>query len=159
MELRAIGIVLRGASIAYRRWLAKSSELPWLGELSQFHYFDHFRMASEGGSTCIHRAYIKLSIVLALTSVTLFTTSVFGQSPATRPNSTDKGIAAQGSRLGNPENKVAASEPKPGSAENKVAADEPKPKDLQSEVDAMKAENAAGSRTASQDGGAAEDTA
>ena len=42
----------------------------------------------------IHRAYIKLSVVLALTSVALFTTSAFGQSPATGPNSTDKGIAA-----------------------------------------------------------------
>ncbi len=38
---------------------------------------------------------------------------------------------------------VTASEPKPGSSENKVAADEPKRKDLQSEVEAMKAENAA----------------
>ena len=92
----------------------------------------------------IHRAYIKLSVALALTSVALFTTSAFGQSPATRPNSTDKGIAAaQESRSGNPENKVAASEPKPGSAENKVAADEPKPKDLKDEIDAVKAENAA----------------
>ena len=92
----------------------------------------------------ITRAYIKLSVVLALTSVALFTTSAFGQSPATRPNSTDKGIAAaQESRSGNPENKVAASEPKPGSAENKVAADEPKPKDLKDEIEAVKAENAA----------------
>lgn len=91
----------------------------------------------------ISRAHIRLLFALALTSVTLFTTSASGQSPATRPNSTDKGIAAaQGSRLGNPENKVAASEPKPRSAENKVAADEPKPNDLKSEIEALKAENA-----------------
>ena len=68
----------------------------------------------------VHREYIKLSIVLALTSVVLSSISAFGQSPAI--NSTDKRIAA---------------------AEKKVAADEPKPKDLQSEVEAMKAENAA----------------
>lgn len=85
----------------------------------------------------ISRAYIKLSFALTLTSVTLFTTSASGQSPATRPNSTDKGITAA------EENKGAASEPKPGSGENKVAADEPKPKDLQTEIEAVKAENAA----------------
>lgn len=50
----------------------------------------------------------------------LSSVSAFGQSPAI--NSTDKRIAA---------------------AEKRVAADEPKPKDLQSEVEAMKAENAA----------------
>jgi hypothetical protein len=92
----------------------------------------------------VHRAYIKLSIALAVMSVTLFTTSASGQSPATRPNSTDKGIAtAQASQLGNPENKVAASEPKPSSAENKAEAEEPKPNDMQSEIEAVKAENAA----------------
>ena len=68
----------------------------------------------------VHREYIKLSIVLAFTSVALFSISAFGQSPAI--NSTDKRITV---------------------AEKKVAADEPKPKDLQSEVEAMKAENAA----------------
>ena len=62
----------------------------------------------------VHRAWIKLLVVSALTSVVLFTTSAFGQAPAIRPNST----------------------------ENRIAADEPKPKDLQSEVDAVKAENA-----------------
>ncbi len=68
----------------------------------------------------VHREYIKFQIVLALTSVALFSISAFGQSPAI--NSTDKRIAV---------------------AEKKVTADEPKPKDLQSEVEAMKAENAA----------------
>ena len=93
----------------------------------------------------IPRAYIKLSVAMALTSVTLvalFTTSASGQSPETRPNNSEKRIAAaQGFQLGNPENKVAASEPRPSPAENK-AADDPKPKDLQSEIEAVKAENA-----------------
>jgi hypothetical protein len=49
----------------------------------------------------IHRAFIKISFALALTSVTLLMTSASGQSPATRPNNTDKGIApAQEPRLG-----------------------------------------------------------
>ena len=83
---------------------------------------DRFKMG-------VHRAYTRISIVLVLTSVMLFTTSVSGQSPSIKPNSAGKGVpAAQGLQLGNPE--------------NKVAVDEPKPKDLQSEVDAMKAENA-----------------
>src|SRR6185503_5853771 len=91
-----------------------------------------------------NRGYIKVSIALALTSVTLFTISASGQSQAAQPNSADKGpVAAQGSRSGNAENKVAASEPKPGSAENKAAPEEPKPNDLQSEITAVKAENAA----------------
>jgi hypothetical protein len=86
---------------------------------------------------------IKLSVALALTSVTLFTTSAFGQSPASKPNSTDSTtIAAQGSRLGNTENKIASSEPRPVSAENKVAADEPRSKDLKDEIEGVKAENA-----------------
>ena len=60
----------------------------------------------------IHRAYLKLSVVLALTSVALFTTSASAQSPANKTNSTDKGIAAaQEPRLGNPENKATAAEP------------------------------------------------
>src|SRR6185436_11928578 len=51
-------------------------------------------------------AYIKLSIALASMSVALFTTSAFGQSPATTSNSRDKGIAvAQGPKSGNQENK------------------------------------------------------
>ncbi|HEU4766899.1 MAG TPA: hypothetical protein VFS77_05975, partial [Pyrinomonadaceae bacterium] len=58
--------------------------------------------------------------ILALTSVALFSISAFGQSPAI--NSVDKRITV---------------------AEKKVAADEPKSKDLQSEVETMKAENAA----------------
>ena len=90
------------------------------------------------------RAYTKLSVALALTSVMLITTSVSGQSPATRPNSTDQGIAAaHASILENPEKKVAASESKPGSAEKKVATDEPNPTELKSEIEAVKAENAA----------------
>src|SRR5688572_15110218 len=63
----------------------------------------------------VHRARIKLLIVSTLTSVVLFATSAFGQSPAIRPTS----------------------------IENRIAAGEPKPKDLQSEVEAVKADNAA----------------
>ena len=90
----------------------------------------------------VHRAYLKL-LILALTSVALFTTSASGQSPVTKP-STDKGIAAaQEPRLGNLENKVAGSEPKAGSAENKAVAEKPKADELKEEIDAVKAENAA----------------
>jgi hypothetical protein len=74
----------------------------------------------------IPSAFIKASVALALTSVTVFTTSASGQSPATAPNSA-----------------VAVSEPKPGSTENRVAAEDRKPKGLEGEIEAMKAENAA----------------
>jgi hypothetical protein len=88
----------------------------------------------------INRAYIKLSVALALS---WFTTSAFGQSPATRPNSPEKGIAAatQEPRLGNSENKVTTAEPKPGT-ENKVASDEPRKTKLQNEIESVRAENA-----------------
>lgn len=70
----------------------------------------------------VHSAYTKFAIVFALTLAALFTTSVSGQSPAIKPNSTDKGIAAaQGPSVG---------------------ANESKSKDLQTEVETIKAENA-----------------
>ena len=76
-------------------------------------------------------AYIKLSVALVLTSIGLFTSSASGQSPATRPNTTDKEIAAaHASRLGNPEDKVAISEPKSAGEDNKDVAKKPKSKDL-----------------------------
>jgi hypothetical protein len=91
----------------------------------------------------ISRAYLKPSFALVLASVTLFTSSAFGQSAATGPNSTDKPtVVAQGSQVGNADNRVAPSEPKPGSVNNKVVADEPKSKDLKDEIEAVKAENA-----------------
>jgi hypothetical protein len=77
-----------------------------------------------------HRPYIKLSLVLALTSVALFTTSVSAQSPTTKPDGSDKEIAA-------------AQEPNAGSAENKVAAETPHQDDQNDEIEAVKAENAA----------------
>jgi hypothetical protein len=92
------------------------------------------------------RTHLKLSIMLALASLAFFTTSAAGQSPANKPNSTEKGIAAatQEPRLGSSENKVAAAEPNASSAENKVAAaDKSKGDDLKDEIDAVKAENAA----------------
>jgi hypothetical protein len=72
---------------------------------------------------------MNLVVALALTSVTLFASSAFGQSPATRPDSRQKEVTPE--------------EPKPNRPENKVAADEPRPTDLKSDVEAMKAENAA----------------
>lgn len=76
------------------------------------------------------RAYVRLSIVLAFTSVTLFMPSVYGQSPATRAGSSDNKVAAaQGPRISNPE--------------KKVVAEGSRPSDLENEVAAMKAENAA----------------
>ena len=63
-------------------------------------------MASGGRfNVSIPRAFIKASVALALTSVTFFTTSASGQSPAAPPNST-----------------VAVSEPKPGSADDSTSA-------------------------------------
>ena len=78
----------------------------------------------------VNRASVTLTATLALTAVTLFTTSANGQSTTTRSVSSDKdAVAAQGSRLGDQENKVIDEAPKRG--------------DLESEVSAMKAENAA----------------
>ena len=74
-----------------------------------------------------HRMYVKYLVTLALTSVTLFASSVFGQTPETRADSRPT--------------EVAAVDPKPGKPENKVAADEPKPNDLKDDVAAIKAEN------------------
>ena len=69
----------------------------------------------------VHRA-IKLTVTLALTAVTLLTTSASGQSTTTRPGNSDKvTFAAQGPRLGNQEKKVAAEAPKPGDIESQVA--------------------------------------
>src|SRR4051812_6239382 len=68
-----------------------------------------------------YQMYIKLLVALALTSVTLFASSAFGQSPATQ-------TAIRRAE-------AAAEEPKPGGPENKVAAED--------DVAALKAENAA----------------
>jgi hypothetical protein len=75
------------------------------------------------------RAYIRLSIALAFASVTLFTTPAHGQSPASRPSSSDNDVAAaQGPRLSSPEKKVGQG---------------PRASDLENDVAAVKAENAA----------------
>ena len=74
------------------------------------------------------RAYVRLSVALALASVTFFTTSAYGQSPARRGPDNEV-VAAQGPRLNNPE--------------KKVVVDDPRPVDLEKEVAAVKAENAA----------------
>jgi len=91
------------------------------------------------------RAYIKLSVVLALTSVALFTTSASAQSPATKPNGSDKGTAAaQEPGVGNRDNKTPAAEPNAGSAEkNQAVAEKPERDDPRDDIEAVKAENAA----------------
>jgi hypothetical protein len=84
-------------------------------------------MASGGQlHVSLRRAFIRASVALAFTSVICFATSPSGQSPVTRPNSTD-----------------AVSKPEPNSAEDRVAAQDSKLKDQQSEIDAVKAENCA----------------
>jgi hypothetical protein len=75
------------------------------------------------------RAYVRLSIAVAYTSVTLFMTSAYGQSPAPPANPNSNIAAAQGPSLSRPEKKVVAE----GRRED----------DLENEVAAMKAENAA----------------
>jgi hypothetical protein len=78
----------------------------------------------------VHRASIRLTLTLALTSVTLFVISANGQSTTSRPVNLDKEtVTVEGARLVNPE--------------NKVATDAAKPNDLESQIAAMKAENAA----------------
>ena len=66
------------------------------------------------------RAFIKLSLAAALTSVTVFAAYAAAQSPSTQPNGTEERLAgAQQSRPENPKNKGTASEPTPGDAEKK----------------------------------------
>jgi hypothetical protein len=78
----------------------------------------------------IRGAYIRLSVALALTSVTLFMTSAYGQSPAHTPGSQgNKAAATQVSQLG-----------KPG---NSFLVQKPRPTDLEAEVATVKADNAA----------------
>ena len=79
-----------------------------------------------------HCAHIKLAAALMLTTVAMFlgfTGSVFGQTSDNKPK------------------QVAAAEPKPTNPDNKISpADsrsDSRPKDLQSEVESLKAENAA----------------
>jgi hypothetical protein len=75
------------------------------------------------------RAYVRLAIALVFTSITLFTTSVYGQSPSKRANPNNRIAATQGPSSSNPE--------------KTVAADGSKPSDLENDVAAVKAENAA----------------
>jgi len=78
----------------------------------------------------MRKSSVSLKVALALTAVTLFTTSAGGQSTTTRPSNSDKEtISAQGLDS--------------GKGEKKVAAEAPKPSDLESQVEAVRAENAA----------------
>jgi hypothetical protein len=88
------------------------------------------------------RPHIELVVALMWTSLTLFEGAAFATPRGARPDSPKKEVApAPGPRLSHSE--VTASEPEPGRPENKVAAEEPRPSDLMSEVDSLKAENAA----------------
>jgi hypothetical protein len=88
-------------------------------------------------------ASIKRSVVLALTSVTLFAASASAQSPATKSNSIDKGApAAQEPRQPNPDNKAPAAAPNAGGAENQAVPEKLERDDLKDEIEAVKAETA-----------------
>jgi hypothetical protein len=67
-------------------------------------------------------AYIRLSVALALMSVTLSMTSAYGQSPANPPGSPDNDVAAaQGSQFSKPEKKFLPEKPRPIDREEEVA--------------------------------------
>jgi len=71
----------------------------------------------------IRTASIWLTVALTLTSVTLFVTSAYGQSPASPPDSPRNEVAAaQGSQLGNPQKKFLPEKPRPIDLEDEVAA-------------------------------------
>ncbi|HET6647937.1 MAG TPA: hypothetical protein VFH01_11470 [Pyrinomonadaceae bacterium] len=76
----------------------------------------------------VNRASVILTATLALTALTLLTTSANGQSTIKPGNSDKETVAAQGPRVGTEENKV---------------AETPKPNDLESQMASVKAENAA----------------
>src|SRR5437762_1536456 len=76
------------------------------------------------------RAYVRLSVALALASMTFFATSGYGQSIATQPGAPDKEV-------------VAPQRPRSNNPEKLVVADGARPVDLEKEVTAVKAENAA----------------
>lgn len=76
----------------------------------------------------VNRASVILTATLALTALTLLTTSANGQSTIKPGNSDKETVAAQGPRVGTEENKV---------------AEMPKPNDLESQMAGVKAENAA----------------
>ena len=67
-------------------------------------------------------AYIRLSVALALMSVTLSMTSAYGQSPANPPGSPDNDVAAaQGTQFSKPEKKFLPEKPRPIDLEQEVA--------------------------------------
>jgi hypothetical protein len=88
-----------------------------------------------------HLLRIKFLLVLTLTSVTLLASAALAQSPATRDSQRKEVDVAARSRSSNSE--AAASDTKPARSENNVPAEEPRSNDLKSEVEILKAENAA----------------
>ncbi|HEU4391487.1 MAG TPA: hypothetical protein VFV34_27100, partial [Blastocatellia bacterium] len=86
-----------------------------------------------------HLLYIKF--VVALTSVTLLAGAALAQSPATRDSERKEVAAGPAYRSSN--SGAGPSDAKPGRPENSVSTEEPRPIDLKSEVEILKAENAA----------------
>ncbi|HYW73387.1 MAG TPA: hypothetical protein VE961_20360 [Pyrinomonadaceae bacterium] len=83
-----------------------------------------------------HPAYAKLSVFLPLIALMIMAGSAAGQSPSPLPPKASEVATAQG-----PSNNSATAPAV--KSDNKVGADEPRRPDLQSEVEALKAENAA----------------
>ena len=77
----------------------------------------------------VDRASILRTVTLALTAATLLTTSARGQTTTPQPGNSNKDTVAAGSRL--------------EKQDDKVATDAPRAGDLESQVEAVKAENAA----------------
>src|SRR3954454_12750220 len=89
-----------------------------------------------------HPVHIRLFVALAVASGTLLASPASGQTQAKQPDTRQEQVApAQGSRFNNSE--VDASERKPGKPEKTVAAKESRPTELESEVESLKADNAA----------------
>ena len=85
--------------------------------------------------------HIKPFGALMITSVMLFASSAFCQSPSTVPLIKQNQAVVQATQSNRTD--TTASEPAASKPENKATPDEPRRGDLQSEVDSLKAENAA----------------
>ena len=86
--------------------------------------------------------YIKLFLGLTFIPATLFASSAFGQSPSALTDTKQKDVATTPESRTN-KSEVSPSEPAANTPEKKIAVDEPRRTYLQTEVDNLKAENAA----------------
>src|SRR5436189_5343052 len=86
--------------------------------------------------------YIKLFLGLTFIPATLFAGSAFGQSPSALTDTKQKDVATTPESRTN-KSEVSPSEPAANTPEKKIAVDEPRRTYLQTEVDNLKAENAA----------------